>query len=58
MIVMRKLRALIKKINRSNPLRLHVLNIKSEKEITENFNHDFKILWNTTPARSLPDWYT
>ena len=33
MIVMRKLRALIKKINRSNPLRLHVLNIKSEKAL-------------------------
>jgi hypothetical protein len=31
---------LIKKCNRSNPLRLHILKLKSEKSVNENFYHD------------------
>ena len=46
--VISKLRAIIKKCNRSNPLRLHILKLKSEKSVKENFYHDFKIRWNTT----------
>jgi hypothetical protein len=45
---MSKLRPIIKKCNRSNPLRLHILKLKSEKSVKENFYHDFKIRWNTT----------
>ena len=47
-IVVNKIRTIVKKYNRSNPLRLYVLDLKAEKRIDVNFYHDFKVRWNTT----------
>ena len=47
-IVVNKIRTIVKKYNRSNPLRLYVLDLKAEKGIDVNFYHDFKVRWNTT----------
>ena len=42
-IFVNKIRNIVKKYNRSNPLRLYVLDLKAEKGINENFYHDFKV---------------
>jgi hypothetical protein len=47
-IVVNKIRTIVKKYHRSNPLRLYVLDLKAEKGIDVNFYHDFKVRWNTT----------
>ena len=46
--VVSKLRCIVKKYNRSNPLRLYVEHLKTEKEINQNLYHDFQVRWNTT----------
>ena len=47
-MILLKRRKFISKINRSNPQLIYVNKKKAECSIDANFNHYFKVRWNTT----------